>query len=111
MMAPRITTAQVEQMTLLHAQGMCPRAIAARLGVSAPTVQGYLRLRGGLAPPRPRIGDAEITRAVELYQRGQSLRRVADDIGVCPLTIRRRLGERGVAVRRQGRPGYEEERW
>ncbi|ACU76135.1 hypothetical protein Caci_7306 [Catenulispora acidiphila DSM 44928] len=93
---------------LVHAweQGVGVAEIAARSGIHRSTVWRHLRNRGIDASDRS-MGPNGLTRAIELYAEGRTLVQIAREFGVAKKTIRKRLVEGGVVIRRGGRASWE----
>ncbi|WP_223297688.1 helix-turn-helix domain-containing protein [Catenulispora acidiphila] len=53
------------------------------------------------------MGPNGLTRAIELYAEGRTLVQIAREFGVAKKTIRKRLVEGGVVIRRGGRASWE----
>jgi Winged helix-turn-helix DNA-binding/HNH endonuclease len=73
-----------DQIRLMHDQGMTGRAIAARLGISPPTVSWYLRTLGIPAQPQRRYDWHEVQR---YYDAGNSITACQERFGMARKTF------------------------
>lgn len=99
-----LTPDVIDQADTLYQTGASLTRIAARLGVTRPTVRAALAARGvAIRPPRSQAtADVDSERAAVLYAAGASLRGIAAQLGVTRPAVRAALIREGVAIRPPG---------
>ncbi len=78
--------------------------LAAQFGLHRSTVGRYLKERG-INTLEARFDPEDLKQAAELYRCGRTLLEVAMEFGTTKKTIRKRLAEFGVTIRKGGRGG------
>jgi predicted HTH domain antitoxin len=102
--ARQLGTDQIQKLIAGYRSGATVYELAEMLGIERRTVSAILR-RNGVPMRRCGLSDDQVEDATRLYDQGWSLARIGNRMDVTADTVRKRLLERGVAMRdTQGRP-------
>src|SRR4051794_13506708 len=88
----------------LRRQGWTLQAIADKLRVSRQAIHRLVNTPASRQAPGRRPLTINAAEADRLYRRGKTLKELAARYGVSVDTVRKRLADRGVPIRRAGRP-------
>jgi DNA invertase Pin-like site-specific DNA recombinase len=94
-----ISTAEVNELVRAWEAGLGVVKIAAQFGIHRQTVGRHLQARG--IDTTEKLSPEAIVEAAELYEMGWSLARLGDKFGISDGTIRRKLLEVGMTMRKR----------
>jgi DNA-directed RNA polymerase specialized sigma24 family protein len=97
--ARQLKPAELDELVMAYAAGATVFELGDRFGIDRRTVGKHLRGRGVDTTP-PGLDPEDVSAAAELYREGWSLLRIAEKFGTTASTVRRRLLEIGLRMRK-----------
>lgn len=97
--ARRLAAPDLDHLVTAYRDGATVYELARRFCIHRTTVGKHLRARGVDTTP-PGLAPDDVSAAAELYRQGWSLARIAGKYGIAADTVRTRLLETGVQMRR-----------